>query len=293
MIAFVCSGCKKNLKVKDDFAGRTTNCPACKARLVVPSPVAPPAPAPFDFAAAPQAAKWSPGDRVLAHWPKEVSWWYSGTVVETEGEGINVRFDDGNESWLSADQVTGIDLVPGSRVAGRWKNGSLYYPGIVTEAKGEDVRIRYDDGDEEWTHVRSIRVDRGQPSSAAKSGRSVSNTGSNKPAIYVVLGISAAAVVILLLGVCGLAVFLSNGGQTSVARKSNMTTAEFEGLVIDKRGHEVLEAVGRPASTQKIGDNEFWYYEKVAIDPISSKRASAQLVFPGDSTGWCQIVNWH
>jgi hypothetical protein len=116
---------------------------------------------------------------------------------------------------------------------------------------------------------------------------------SNKSAFYIVLGISGAAVLVLLIAVCGLAVLISGSGQTPVARKASMTTAEFEGLVLDKRGNEVIDAVGRPASTQKLGGNELWYYDNVATDPISGKRSSAQLVFPGDSTGWCQTVNWH
>jgi serine/threonine protein kinase len=37
MIAFLCSGCGKSLKVKDEFAGRKGNCPHCKQPMTVPS----------------------------------------------------------------------------------------------------------------------------------------------------------------------------------------------------------------------------------------------------------------
>ncbi len=79
---------------------------------------------------------------------------------------------------------------------------------------------------------------------------------------------------------------------TGVGR-TKMTTNEFERLVIDKRGSEIIQAVGRPDQTQKSGGTEYWYYDRVAIDPISGKPASAQLVFPGDSSGWCRTANWH
>ena len=40
MIAFACSRCNKSFQVKDEFAGRSTCCPACKLQLVVPASVA-------------------------------------------------------------------------------------------------------------------------------------------------------------------------------------------------------------------------------------------------------------
>lgn len=37
MIAFDCPGCRQSFQVKDEFAGRSTTCPQCGARLVVPA----------------------------------------------------------------------------------------------------------------------------------------------------------------------------------------------------------------------------------------------------------------
>jgi serine/threonine protein kinase len=37
MIAFLCSGCGKSLKVKDEFAGRSGRCPHCQKQMTVPS----------------------------------------------------------------------------------------------------------------------------------------------------------------------------------------------------------------------------------------------------------------
>jgi hypothetical protein len=82
-------------------------------------------------------------------------------------------------------------------------------------------------------------------------------------------------------------------GCDQPAAKKAMTTAEFEKLVKNKVGQEVLKAVGKPQNTQKSGGVEYWYYDNVATNPITGKPASAQLVFGGDSSGWCQTVNWH
>ena len=43
-ISFQCPNCRRRLRVKDDFAGKRTKCPACEVRLKVPI-LAPPAPA--------------------------------------------------------------------------------------------------------------------------------------------------------------------------------------------------------------------------------------------------------
>lgn len=37
MIAFLCSGCGKSLKVKDEFAGRKSKCPRCQQSITIPS----------------------------------------------------------------------------------------------------------------------------------------------------------------------------------------------------------------------------------------------------------------
>lgn len=38
MIAFSCSRCGMKLRVKPEFAGRSSRCPTCKQELVVPEP---------------------------------------------------------------------------------------------------------------------------------------------------------------------------------------------------------------------------------------------------------------
>ena len=49
-------------------------------------------------------------------------------------------------------------MCQGKEVYGNWKNGGLYYRGIVTRRSGDDIRIRYDDGDVEDTTIAMIRL---------------------------------------------------------------------------------------------------------------------------------------
>jgi hypothetical protein len=113
---------------------------------------------------------WNVGDRVLAHWYPEPSWWYPGTIQDRRGGDLLVAFDDGDRAWVGREQVKPLDVAVGSRVYGRWRAGRLYYPGTVTEKRGEAIHIAYDDGDREWTTVSFVRVDRGAPAGAARAG---------------------------------------------------------------------------------------------------------------------------
>jgi hypothetical protein len=71
---------------------------------------------------------------------------------------LEVQFDDGDRSEVAPWEVMALSIRIGSRVHGRWKGGPHYYPGVVSEQRGEAIHIAYDDGDEEWTTVGLIRV---------------------------------------------------------------------------------------------------------------------------------------
>ena len=98
------------------------------------------------------------GDRVLARWPAEIDWWYPGVVCLVEPAKLEVQFDDGDRAELAPWEVTTLQVRVGSRVFGRWQGGPYYYPGAVTEQRGEAIHIAYDDGDQEWSTVSLIRV---------------------------------------------------------------------------------------------------------------------------------------
>ncbi len=104
------------------------------------------------------AGRWSIGDRVFACWFD--LGWYSGSVLAVEGDQVSVVFDHGGHALLPADKVHAPDLDEGDRVLGRWKAGPEFFPGVVARRDGEVVEVRYDDGDEETTLLRLLRLER-------------------------------------------------------------------------------------------------------------------------------------
>jgi hypothetical protein len=103
-------------------------------------------------------AEWKVGDRVLACWFDLL--WYSGAVLAVDGDTVNVVFDHGGFAAVPHDRVRAVELEEGDRVQGRWKAGADFYPGKVVRRDGEVVEVLYDDGDEETTLVRLLRLER-------------------------------------------------------------------------------------------------------------------------------------
>jgi hypothetical protein len=103
-------------------------------------------------------ARWAVGDRVLACWFD--LFWYTGTVLDMSDDQLSVVFDHGGHAVIGPDRVHPLELEEGDRVEGRWKAGPDFYPGRVTRRAGEVVDVTYDDGDEETTLVRLLRLHR-------------------------------------------------------------------------------------------------------------------------------------
>lgn len=114
---------------------------------------------PFEHSGGPPAPGWSVGQRVLARWHPEV-YSYPGTIAALFGERYQVNFDDGDRALVTGDDLAPLDVTVGSRVFGRWRGGNLYYPGVVVQQSGENIYIQYDDGDEEWSLIGLVRVER-------------------------------------------------------------------------------------------------------------------------------------
>lgn len=103
--------------------------------------------------------KWDVGQRVLAQWYPEV-FFYPGKIKAVEGDKFRIQFDDGDQATVAAKQIAPLDIKVGSRVFGRWQGGPAYFPGKVDQQNGEKIHVRYDDGDEEWTTISMVRVER-------------------------------------------------------------------------------------------------------------------------------------
>src|SRR5439155_1579885 len=102
-------------------------------------------------------AEWKVGDRVLACWFD--LFWYSGAVLAVDADTVNVVFDHGGFAVVPHDRVRAVELEEGDRVYCRWKGGPFYYAAEVVRQQGERLFVEYEDGREEWTSVRLIRVE--------------------------------------------------------------------------------------------------------------------------------------
>jgi hypothetical protein len=110
-------------------------------------------------AASPAAVNpWKLGERVLAK--KIDSYFYPGVIREINDNGCLVVFDDGDASWVHHAHVVNQDIQIGSRVFCRNKTAPVFAPGTVNQLKGETVRVRFDQGEEEWTSIGMLRVQR-------------------------------------------------------------------------------------------------------------------------------------
>ena len=63
-------------------------------------------------------------------------------------------------------------------------------------------------------------------------------------------------------------------------RTRTLGRGEFRSLVMWKTEDQVLDAVGKPDTTQELGNMEFWYYRFRTIDPVTNRTDfQAQIVF--------------
>ena len=59
---------------------------------------------------------------------------------------------------VTPELVKRFDLRVGTVVEGRWSGGPHYFPGKIDKVEGERVHIKYDDGEDEWTTIRLVRI---------------------------------------------------------------------------------------------------------------------------------------
>ncbi|GAB4192070.1 MAG: hypothetical protein OHK0022_06070 [Roseiflexaceae bacterium] len=105
----------------------------------------------------PSALTHQIGDRLLCNWSQD-TFWYPATIRQIDGQRIYVAFDDGDEEWTSAEQITTLEVPIGTRVQCRWKGEKYFYRGTVTQSEGERIFVAYDDGDQEWTTASMLRI---------------------------------------------------------------------------------------------------------------------------------------
>ncbi len=111
-----------------------------------------------DWLPAAQVYELGPGDRVLGCWFDR--FWYPGIILSMEGKRIHVLFDDNDNAYLTWDRVRPLEIEVGDRILCRLKGGKFYLPGEVLRKKDERIFVKYDDGQEEWTSVRLLRLEK-------------------------------------------------------------------------------------------------------------------------------------
>jgi hypothetical protein len=113
---------------------------------------------------------WKVSDRVLANWVPE-PFFYPAVVTGIRDDGIiSVAYEDGECADVLPGQVLPLELKVGAPVFARWQLGPAYYPAVIAEIRGDDLRVRYDDGSEEQTKVRYLRVLPPPPGEGADPG---------------------------------------------------------------------------------------------------------------------------
>ncbi len=99
----------------------------------------------------PPTATAPPAGLMLATWGND-GFWYPAKV-----EGGKILYLDGDQSTVAKNKVKAFDWTVGTRVNCNWKNGGKYYWGKIGKIDGEDVYIRYDDGDTENGKIKQCR----------------------------------------------------------------------------------------------------------------------------------------
>jgi hypothetical protein len=96
------------------------------------------------------------GDRVLGALPD--GYLYPADLLISDSDRVVLQFLNGIQGAVTPELVSALSVETGMRVEGRWRGGQEYFPGEIDRLKGERLHVRYDDGDEEWTTVRLIRI---------------------------------------------------------------------------------------------------------------------------------------
>ncbi len=111
------------------------------------------------------------GDRVLAQWAHD-QFFYPGEIRASGNGSYEIRYDDGDSAWVTAEQIASFDITEGDQVFARWQGGKFYYAGIIDEQDGETIHVCYADGDQEWTSVSMVRVERQKKEPTSATGSS-------------------------------------------------------------------------------------------------------------------------
>ncbi len=105
---------------------------------------------------------WQRLDRVLVNWSGD-RFWYPATILDNEEQRYRVRLDDGRIVSLEARYIANLSIVPGARVEVDWKGQGRWYAGQVRSSANDMAEVQFDDGFEENSPLRRVRLERADP----------------------------------------------------------------------------------------------------------------------------------
>ncbi len=92
-------------------------------------------------------------------WAEDIDGYtYPAEVLSIDNDKVLVHFLDGPERMLTPELIRPFKIEIGTAVECRWKGGQTYFPGKITQIDGDRVHLAYNDGDQEWTTVRLVRL---------------------------------------------------------------------------------------------------------------------------------------
>lgn len=100
---------------------------------------------------------WRVGQRVLAQWLHE-PFFYPGVVRAVEDDVLQIHYDDGDSARVPPEVVLPLSLNVGDRVYARRMDGRQYFPAVIENRNGDQLLLRYDDGQTEWSLIRMVRI---------------------------------------------------------------------------------------------------------------------------------------
>jgi hypothetical protein len=103
------------------------------------------------------------GDRVWALRQEQA--FFPGTIRTLLAGEAQIDFDDDDESWVPFEQMMPLELAVGMFVMCR-RQLREFQPAGITDTEGERVRVRFEDGKEEWTTPAALALPLAPPPGA-------------------------------------------------------------------------------------------------------------------------------
>lgn len=109
-------------------------------------------------ASVPASAPLDVGDRVLALYQDDETYYWPAVIDARNGDTVSLRYDDGDVGMQHVASVRAFDWQLGTRLECRWSDGT-FYPARIAQIDSDrrSFQVLYDDGDKEATDTSRCR----------------------------------------------------------------------------------------------------------------------------------------